>query len=167
MEEGSFRADLLYRLQVITLVLPPLRERREDVPALAVHFLGELSRRHGREVRELDEGARRVLVAHDWPGNVRELRNAMERAVVMAEGERIGVADLPASLAAATAPIRPAEAALAGLPYAEARERALESFDRAFLSAVLERNGGNVSAAARDLGLHRQSLQRRLRNLGT
>ncbi len=164
--EGTFRDDLLYRLQVITVVLPPLRERREDVPALAVHFAAEFARRHGREARELDEGARRALLAHDWPGNVRELRNAIERAVVLADGEAIGAADLPVSVAGSTAPLRPAEAALAGLAYAEARERALEAFDRAFLAAALERHGGNVAAAARDLGLHRQSLQRKLRELG-
>jgi len=90
----------------------------------------------------------------------------IERAVVLAEGEEIGVRDLPASLTGASAPLRPSDAALAGLTYADARQRALEAFERAFLAATLERHGGNVSATARDLGVHRQSLQKMLRRLG-
>jgi two-component system, NtrC family, response regulator HydG len=163
---GAFRADLLYRLSVVQLHLPPLRERREDVPALAVHFIRHFAERHGRAALPLAEGARRALLAHDWPGNVRELRNVMERAVVLADGEAIESADLPASVASSSAPLRPADAAIAELPYSEARTRALESFDRAFLGACLERHGGNISAAARALGLHRQSLQKMLRRLG-
>jgi two-component system, NtrC family, response regulator HydG len=164
--EGAFRADLLYRLSVVHLHLPPLRERREDVPALAVHFIAHFAARHSRAALPLAEGARRALLAHDWPGNVRELRNVMERAVVLAEGGAIESADLPASLTSASAPLRPADAAIAELPYTEARARALASFDRAFLGASLERHGGNISAAARALGLHRQSLQKMLRRLG-
>ncbi|MBA2244044.1 MAG: sigma-54-dependent Fis family transcriptional regulator, partial [Gemmatimonadetes bacterium] len=109
--------------------------------------------------------ARRALLAHDWPVNVRELRNALERAVVLAEGDAIELSDLPASIAGASAPLRPADAALAELPYADARARAVEAFDRSFLAAALERQGGNVSATARVLGLHRQSLQKLLRRL--
>jgi two-component system, NtrC family, response regulator HydG len=163
---GAFRADLLYRLSVVHLHLPPLRERREDVPALAVHFIAHFAERHGRAALPLAEGARRALLAHDWPGNVRELRNVMERAVVLAEGDTIESADLPASVTSSSAPLRPADAAIAELPYTEARARALESFDRAFLAACLERHGGNISAAARALGLHRQSLQKMVRRLG-
>jgi DNA-binding NtrC family response regulator len=164
--DGSFREDLLYRLRVIPLHLPPLRDRREDVPAIALHFLAEMAARHGRPVRGLAEGARRALLAYDWPGNVRELRNAVERAVVMAEGEEIEAADLPAQLTASAAPLGPVDAALADLPFAEARERALDAFDRVYLQAALERHGGNVSATARALDMHRQSLQKKLRQLG-
>ncbi|HEX5723823.1 MAG TPA: sigma-54 dependent transcriptional regulator [Longimicrobiaceae bacterium] len=163
---GRFRADLLFRLQVVTLALPPLRERREDVPALSASFLAELAARHGSPARALAEGARRALLAYEWPGNVRELRNAIERAVVLAEGDTIEAADLPPSVAASQAPLRPADAALAELPYAEARARALEGFERSFLAAALERHGGNVSRTAAALGLHRQSLQKMLRRLG-
>jgi two-component system, NtrC family, response regulator HydG len=166
VETGAFRADLLYRLSVVQLHLPPLRERREDVPALAVHFIKHFAERHGRAALPLAEGARRALLAHDWPGNVRELRNVMERAVVLAEGAAIESADLPASVTSSSAPLRPADAAIAELQYSEARARALDSFDRAFLGACLERSGGNISAAARVLGLHRQSLQKMLRRLG-
>jgi len=163
--DGGFREDLLYRLRVIALHLPPLRERRPDVPAIALHFLTEMAQRHGRPVRGLGEGARRALLAYDWPGNVRELRNAIERAVVLAEGEEIEAGDLPPQLLASAAPIRPVDAALADLSFAEARERAVDAFERAYLQAALERHG-TVSAAARALGLHRQSLQKKLRQLG-
>jgi DNA-binding NtrC family response regulator len=165
--EGSFREDLLYRLRVIELHLPPLRERREDIPAIAIHFLADFAARYGRPVRALSNAARGVLLAHDWPGNVRELRNAIERAVVLAEGESIESGDLPPGLdARAALPLRPADAALAGLTWAEARARAMDAWERDFLAAALERQGGNVSRTAQVLGLHRQSLQKRLRQIG-
>jgi DNA-binding NtrC family response regulator len=163
---GAFRDDLLYRLRVIPLHIPPLRERRDDVMPLALHFLAHFAGRYGRAVRGFNDGARRRLVAYDWPGNVRELRNATERAVVMAEGDEIEASDLPAQLAESRAPVGPVDAALADLPFAEARDRALDEWERRFLSAALERHGGNVSATARALDLHRQSLQKRLRALG-
>ncbi len=165
VEEGAFREDLLFRLQVVTVTMPPLRERREDVPALAAHLAAELAERHGRPVEGLTESARRALVAHDWPGNVRELRNALERAIVLSAGGEIDVADLPDRVAGGEAALRPVDAALAGLSFQEARDRARDAFDRSFLSAALERHDGNVSATARDLGMHRQTLQKILRRL--
>ncbi len=96
---------------------------------------------------------------------MRELRNALERAVVLADGDAIDIPDLPALVGGATAATGPIDAALADLPYTAARERAVEAFERSFLAAALERNGGNVSATARALGLHRQSLQKILRRL--
>jgi two-component system, NtrC family, response regulator HydG len=166
LRDGAFREDLLYRLSVVQLQLPPLRDRREDVPALATHFIAHFAERHGRPPLPLAEGARRALLACDWPGNVRELRNAIERAVVLADGDAIETRDLPAAVTSSTASLRPVEAALAGLSYTDARARALDGFERSFLAAALERHGGNVSAAARALGLHRQSLQKMLRRLG-
>ncbi|HEX6910438.1 MAG TPA: sigma 54-interacting transcriptional regulator, partial [Longimicrobium sp.] len=163
---GAFREDLLYRLQVITLHLPPLRERREDVMPLALHFAAHFAKRYGRTVRGFTDGARRLVLSYDWPGNVRELRNATERAVVMAEGDEIGPGDLPPQLAEPRAPVGPVDAALADLPFAQARDGALDAWERRFLGAALERHGGNVSATARALDLHRQSLQKRLRALG-
>jgi DNA-binding NtrC family response regulator len=164
-QRGEFREDLLYRLQVVTLPLPPLRERRADIPPLAVHFIAELAHRHERPVRSLSASARRALVAYDWPGNVRELRNVLERAVVLAEGDELDLAALPARVSGASAAPGPIDAALAELPYTEARDRAVDAFERSFLAAALERHGGNVSATARSLGLHRQSLQKILRRL--
>jgi DNA-binding NtrC family response regulator len=163
--EGSFREDLLYRLRVITLPLPPLRERRDDVMRLAAHFIAHFVRRHDRPAVTLDEDARRALIAYDWPGNVRELRNVIERAVVLAEDGAIRRDDLPPALRGSTAALGPVDAALAELPFQEARQRTLDAFDQSFLRAALERHGGNVSAAARALGMHRQSLQKLLRKL--
>jgi DNA-binding NtrC family response regulator len=163
---GAFREDLLYRLQVIALRLPPLRDRREDVMPLALHFLAHFAGRYGRPILGFSDGARRLLLSYGWPGNVRELRNAVERAAVMAEGERVEAGDLPPQLAESRAPVDPVDAALADLPFAEARERAVDAWERRFLAAALERRGGNVSATARALDLHRQSLQKRLRALG-
>ena len=162
---GEFREDLLYRLQVVTLRLPALRERRSDIPAIAVHFIADLARRHDRPVGSISPAARRALVAYDWPGNVRELRNVLERAVVLADGEAIDVPDLPARVTGGTTSAGPIDAALADLPWTAARERAVEAFERSFLAAALERHGGNVSATARALGLHRQSLQKILKRL--
>ena len=166
VEDGAFREDLMYRLRVIHVELPPLRQRREDIPALAVHFARELGERHRRPIDELADGARRALLAHDWPGNVRELRNAIERAVVLAEDDVINAADLPDTVTGHDGPIRPAEAAVAELDYAEAKERARRAFDRAFLGAALERHDRNITRTAEALGLHRQSLQRLLKKAG-
>ncbi|CAA9348586.1 MAG: Two-component system response regulator protein [uncultured Gemmatimonadetes bacterium] len=163
---GDFREDLLYRLQVIALHIPPLRERREDILPIALRFVADFAARHGRSVRELSDATRRALLAYDWPGNVRELRNAIERAVVLAEGGVLDIGDLPVQVSGAAAPLRPVDAALADAPFADARERAVEAWERAFLAAALERHGGNVSQTARALELHRQSLQKKLRQLG-
>lgn len=166
VESGAFREDLLYRLRVIHLQMPPLRERREDILPIAIHLLRELAAHHDRSIEGLADDARRAILAHDWPGNVRELKNALERAVVLTEGTELKAADLPESVTAGNVPLRPADAALAGLSYEEAQDRAREAFDRAFLGAALERHGGNITRTAEALGLHRQSLQRLLRKAG-
>ncbi len=167
--DGRFREDLLYRLKVITLKLPPLRERKEDLMLLVSYFLKYFSKRHNIPARQFDDEARSLLLEYNWPGNVRELRNAIEGAIVMAEGSTITVKDLPAQFnsrpATVTTPSQPVvfiEPAAANMPFVEAREQALREFDRAFLSAALARNGGNIARTARALGLHRQSLQKLL-----
>lgn len=163
--DGRFREDLLYRLKVISLALPPLRDRKEDIPLLAGHFLHVFAERHGLPARTIGEDARGILMNYEWPGNVRELRNVIEGALVMCDGPDISTCDLPASLTNATPrttlPMSLIEQS-ADLPFVEARERALREFDRAFLSAALARNGGNIARTARALGLHRQSLQKLL-----
>jgi DNA-binding NtrC family response regulator len=162
---GSFREDLLYRLKVISLPMPSLRERREDIIPIAVHFIADLAKRHGRAALPLSDSARAALLSYEWPGNVRELRNALERAIVLAEGDRLELSDLPPHLSESTGALRPADALLADMPFMTARERAIDAFDRAYLTAALEKHGGNVSATARALGLHRQSLQKMLKRL--
>jgi DNA-binding NtrC family response regulator len=163
---GAFREDLFFRIGVVQLELPPLRDRRSDIPRLATHFIAHFAERHRRPPLPLAEAARRALLAYDWPGNVRELRNTIERALVLADGDVIDLADLPPAITHATTPLRPGDAALAGLSFAQARDRVLHAFERSFLAAALERHGGNVSATARSLGVHRQSLQKMLKRLG-
>jgi DNA-binding NtrC family response regulator len=162
---AQFREDLLYRLKVISIHMPPLRERREDIVPLAAHLAVQLAQRHARPALQLSDAVRAALVAYPWPGNVRELRNALERAVVLADGDRIEVSDLPAQITQKGGTLPAAEAVATGVPFIQARERALDAFDRSYLTAALEKHGGNVSATARYLGLHRQSLQKMLKRL--
>jgi len=159
---GRFREDLYYRLRVVEIELPPLRERPEDVPALAEHFLGELAGRLDRPKRRLSPEAFARLAAHGWPGNVRELRNVLEQAAVLAAGEAIEESDLNLPAGQECAARRDG----ATLPFAEAKRDAVESFERNFLLAALRANGGNVSRTAAAIGMVRQSLQQKIRELG-
>jgi transcriptional regulator with GAF, ATPase, and Fis domain len=156
--EGRFREDLYYRLHVVPVRLPPLRERREDIPLLVQHFIETESERLGREVRPIDGAALEALCAYDWPGNVRELRNVIERAVVMSAGNVIRLA---AELGARPRGAPAHEAAEDGRPLAER----LRDFKRARLREALAWAGGNQTRAAERLGLHRQSFARMLREL--
>ena len=166
VRDGSFREDLMYRLKVITLVMPPVRDRREDVMPLVAHFISQLAERHGRPALQLSDAARSAILSYSWPGNVRELRNALERALVLADGERIEIRDLPPHIAQQPVALRPDDAVVADVPFSEARERAADAFDRAYITAALEKHDGNVSATARFLGMHRQSLQKMMKRLG-
>ncbi|MBL0938846.1 MAG: sigma-54-dependent Fis family transcriptional regulator [Gemmatimonadaceae bacterium] len=170
VEMGHFREDLLYRLKVIAITLPPLRERRADIALLVHHFLQVYGARHTAMVQAISPEALTLLEHYAWPGNVRELRNAIEGAVVMCDGDRIEVRHLPPTIVSAGAieleadeqAARSLVAATQHLPFAAAREQALQAFDRAFLAAALDRHGGNIARTARALGLHRQSLQKLL-----
>jgi len=155
---GRFREDLYYRLKVVELRLPPLRERPEDLPALAERFLAQLAERLGRPQKRLGPEALALLTAHAWPGNARELRNWIEQAAVLAPGDEIGAAALPGG---ASAP-----PALGERPFAEAKRAAVEGFEREFLLRALRANGGNVSRTAEAIGMVRQSLQQKIRELG-
>jgi len=154
---GAFREDLLYRLNLITLRLPPLCERRDDVPLLAGLFLGELSRRHGRPLA-LAPDAAEWLAARPWPGNVRQLKHLVERSVLLTGKETLGAADF---------------AFVAGMDEGARREtaappasRTLEELEREAIARCLERHGGNLSRAAEELGLSRGALYRRLEKYG-
>jgi DNA-binding NtrC family response regulator len=160
---GRFREDLYYRLRVVEIELPPLRERPQDVPALAQRFLEGVTERLGLEKRRLGESALACLARHSWPGNVRELQNAIEQAAVLASGPAIEAADLRLGGAAAAGP---AGAGPAQLPFADAKRRAVEDFERAFLLRALRASGGNISRAAQSIGMVRQSLQQKIRELG-
>ena len=147
---GRFREDLLYRLNTVEVRLPPLRERPEDVPLLAEHFLRRYAVRYRRPLAGFDAAARRALLAHRWPGNVRELQHAVERAVLLAAGAEITATDL--GLVDATRP--PTPASLAELTLADA--------ERELVRHAVARHGGNVNAAAAALGLSRSAVYRRL-----
>jgi DNA-binding NtrC family response regulator len=162
---GRFREDLFYRLHVYPVRLPPLRERLEDVPLLAAHFLGKHGRTLGRPLEGFELDALRALTAYAWPGNVRELENAVERAVVVAPPPLVRAADLPAELVAAPTASLPAEV-LVRLPYREAVELARDRVSREYLTALLREFGGNVTRAAERAGVERESLHRLLKRYG-
>jgi len=170
IEAGNFRADLFYRLRVVTIDIPPLRERREDIPMLAETFTRTAAERYGLPLRQVAPSALRKLVDYEWPGNVRELKNTIERAVIMAEGAELRSEDLPdeitpgpqKSLATDTNAV---EGGLAVPFTADFREDRRE-FERRYISRCLEHTQGNVTKAAEILGMHRQSLQHKLRQLG-
>jgi DNA-binding NtrC family response regulator len=162
MRDKRFREDLYYRLSVITVPLPPLRERPDDIPLLAYHFLRKYAARSGRQIERISVEAMRALRSHAWPGNVRELENAIERAVVMSRGDVVLPGDLPSSVSATGAPPL-SQNLLLDLPFADAKRKAVEQFEAAYASSTLQRAGGNVSEAARQAGMDRSNFRRILR----
>jgi DNA-binding NtrC family response regulator len=163
IQAGNFREDLYYRLKVVEIELPPLRDRIEDFGALSDRFLGQVAERLDRPKKELDSAALARLARHPWPGNVRELRNVLERASVLAAGSDITEKDLQLD-SSGEAPTRPTPGL--ELPFAEAKRETVESFERRYLSAALRENEGNVSRTAGAIGMVRQSLQQKIRELG-
>ncbi len=161
---GRFRRDLYYRLAVITLKVPPLRERPVDIPLLARHFAGRFAAAAKKRIR-VGPAFLEALVAHPFPGNVRELENLVERAVVLARGEELGPGELPPTLGRAGAP-EAEPGSLAGLPYPEARRLALRTFERRYFAAVLRAHDGNITAAARAVGMDRSNFRRALKASG-
>jgi DNA-binding NtrC family response regulator len=160
---GAYRGDLYYRLRVVEIVVPPLRDRVEDIPSLVDRFLEQLGARLGREKMRVSAAAMTRLARHAWPGNVRELRNVVEQAAVLASGASIEEDDLRLGAAPGGAPVA---SSAAGLPFAEAKRRAVEEFERAFIAAALRRHDGNISQTAESIGMVRQSLQQKMRDLG-
>src|SRR5205823_12368459 len=147
----AFREDLFYRLNVVRITVPPLRERREDVEPLAEKFLEAYAAKHGRPARRFDREALAALAAYDFPGNVRELANIVERAVIVAEGQAMGANDLPES-------VRTAVSARAR----QARRPTLAELEAEYIREVLEAARGNKSEAARILGISRKNLYEKL-----
>ncbi|HJQ66244.1 MAG TPA: sigma-54 dependent transcriptional regulator [Gemmatimonadales bacterium] len=152
VQAGRFREDLLFRINTIEIRLPPLRERREDIPLLAAHFLGEYAARYRKPVAKFHPDAMQALLVYGWPGNVRELAHALERAVLLAEGDTVRPIDLN---------LRPP-----GDGPARLEDLSLEEVERVLIQKALGRSDGNVSAAAKALGLSRSALYRRLQRHG-
>ena len=166
--EGNFRADLFYRLRVVTIDIAPLRERPEDIPVLAEAFAQKAAEHHRLPERPIGREALRKLIEYTWPGNVRELRNAIERAAIMSEGAELNALDLseePLERAPLAAMAVPSNGNLL-VPYTSDFRDDRREFERRYIARCLEESGGNVTRAASVLGMHRQSLQHKLRELG-
>jgi len=166
IREGRFREDLYHRLNVVTLRVPSLAERREDIPELIQFFIGQVAQTSGLAPRRIGEDAIAVLQAHDWPGNVRELRNNVERLLILAGGEpnaAITADMLPEEIGSnVPLPVNGGAEHLMSLPLREARE----IFEREYLLAQINRFGGNISRTAEFVGMERSALHRKLRALG-
>ncbi len=145
---GAFREDLLYRLNTVEISLPPLRNRPEDIPVLASHFLRILTERYGKEIRGFEAEAMQALLSHPWPGNVRELEHAVERSVLMAQGDEIVTEDLGVHRRSDKGVLM--------------ESLTLDEAERILIDKALSRHQGNVSRAADDLGLSRSAMYRRL-----
>lgn len=164
---GRFREDLYYRLNVVPVVLPPLEQRREDIPLLAIHFAARYAAERRVVTPDISAEAVAALQAYDWPGNVRQLRNVIERTIILAPGDRIGRIDvdmLPPELLSGQAEIIPGNAArsIMGTPLREARE----TFEREYLRVQIRRFSGNISRTATFIGMERSALHRKLKSLG-
>jgi two-component system response regulator PilR (NtrC family) len=164
-QAGRFREDLYYRLNVIQIALPSLRERMEDVPVLVQHFLDKFRRELGKDVTSLSPAAMEKVLAHPFPGNVRELENLIERAVALARGPVLDVDVLPASVLERAASAR-APAAPAAAPAGANLDDILASYERGLLTDALQRAGGVKKRAARLLGISFRSFRYRLEKLG-
>src|SRR5581483_10073459 len=166
--EGRFREDLYYRLNVVTLNLPSMRERPTDIPLLAQHFVKTLANKMGRRVSGFSPMAMKALVSNAWPGNVRELEHVIERAVVLAQGELIELGDLPEHLQKAprSGPGAAEVGSLTHLPFAQAKALAMGAFERRYLATMLEKTGGNISAAALAAGMDRANFRRQMKQAG-
>ncbi len=163
--ERRFREDLFYRLNVFPIRLPPLRERREDIPLLAAHFLEKHARVLHRELSGLAPEALRTLTGYLWPGNVRELENTVERAVAIAGGREVEVGDLPVEVKGAQEGPLPADV-LAKMAYRDAIDTARDRVSRDYLVTLMREFGGNVTHAAQRAGVERESLHRLLKRYG-
>jgi DNA-binding NtrC family response regulator len=156
VEEEAFREDLYYRLNVVPITLPDLKDRQEDIPLLANHFVQKFAQESNPAIREISKEAMAVLMSHAWPGNVRELENVIERAVTLGRGPAVLPADLPPHLAGGANPL---ERALT-------REATLEDLERDYIAMILQRTKGHQIRAATILGIDRRTLYRKIRRYG-
>ena len=173
--EGKFREDLYYRLAVVPISIPPLRDRGQDIPLLVEHFIAKYNQRLGKRVERMDEDAMQTLLGYSWPGNIRELENLMERSVLFADGAVIHASSLPDSLRerapGASVPIAAVGplgsiAAPSGASMKEIVRQAQAELERELIARALEETGGNVTRAAKRLQISRKSLQVKMKELG-
>jgi two-component system response regulator HydG len=177
VKEGRFREDLYFRIKVVTVKLPPLRDRRDDVPLLVERFVKEFAALHGRGVTGVSNAAMAKMTAYAWPGNVRQLRNVLETAVLVTPGDTIDVANLPPEIASVetprtfAAPAAPAAAPPDGLPHAMATSLddlliPLEESERILIRNALRAKLGNREQAAKALGISERTLYRKIKEYG-
>lgn len=153
VEEGRFREDLYYRLNVITIQLPPLRERKEDIPLLVQHFIEKFNIQMGKKVQKISDDALRILMQYDWPGNVRELENTIERAMVITKGDVIQPEDIQLQALGANHP-------------SPAVDKSLEAVERAHILRILNETGWNIQRSAQILGIDRTTLYNKIKKYG-
>ncbi len=163
IEEGTFREDLFYRLNVVTVTMPSLKEIAEDIPLLAQSFLEKYSKEYGKEGLEFAPESIRCLMQREWKGNVRQLQNAVKRAVLLASSNVIWPSDIPTDNGKDSGMQMLTMPCVSHLPYKQAKEEVMSRFSVAYLTKVLQESKGNVTLAAKKCGLERQSLQRLLR----
>jgi two-component system response regulator HydG len=169
VKDGRFRQDLFYRLNVVTVRMPALRERPEDIALLAQHFVDRAKKKLGGRVQRVSREAESRMVAYAWPGNVREMQNAIERAMILARGEEIEVADLPPGVGSAISPVDVENieaASVSHLPYMQAKKLAIAAFEKRYLTGLLQAHRGNVSAASRAAGMDRTNFRRLAKEYG-
>lgn len=189
ISQGKFREDLYYRLNVVSILLPSLKERAEDVPLLIRHFLGASCKKLGKKIGKVAPPAMEALLSYPWPGNVRELENAIERAVALSQGEELKAENLPGSVRGTVHTAAPSSPLSTGAPlspgissggpeswwrfvndaggtYQEMKERIVQEFDRIYLSGVLKKTGGNISLASQMARMDRSNFKRLLRKSG-
>ncbi len=170
VEAGRFRADLYYRLRVVPINLPPLRERVSDIPMLALHFLKGYATKYNLPCTDIQPAALAKLTHYRWPGNIRELRNVIERSAVLADGTMLQPGDLPEEINAPTKiaemPVVTGDGDMLPIPFLDDFREARKAFERAYIERCLIETNGNVTRAAEKVGMHRQSLQQKLKDLG-
>jgi DNA-binding NtrC family response regulator len=157
VKEGRFREDLYYRLNVIEISVPPLRDRRDDIPLLTKHFLKSFG--NGKKSLAISDDAMSRLIRHDWPGIVRELENAIERSLALTDGDTIEIPDLPVILQQDEAPAMGLEQSYAHLSLQEARE----NFEQGYIKEVLTKTGGNITHASKMAGIAWQNFHQKLK----
>lgn len=168
IKAGNFREDLYYRLNVVEVMVPPLRRRRPDIPLLVRHFLELFSRKHNKDVQTISKDVMQLVMSYDWPGNVRQLANVIESAVVLAGDSVLTVEDLSGEFNSPQADQTPSAHLLDidyDLPFKEAKKRVVESFEREFITKSLDEHDGNITRTASALGMHRQALQQKIKEL--
>lgn len=164
LDTREFREDLFYRLNVVNIKMPPLRERKEDIPLLVQHFLDKYCTDYDRKKKQISPDLMRSFLERDWEGNVRELENVIKRAVLMTPGDWVQIEDI--GWHASTQQRAPATDQLCALPYRKAKQQVLERFNVNYITNALRQTGGNVTRAAQQCGLERQSLQQIMKRYG-